>query len=415
MPKLTKKFIDALEFTDSGQPVFWDDALPGFGVRVNATCKTFIVTRRVNGRLKKAVIGRYGVYTVDAARDEARQILLDMTHGTDPTEEKERKKKALVTLADVAETYLRDRPLKPASIKDIQKHLHTTFADWQKMPVAKITRQMVLTRFRQASEKGPAQANLAFRNLRALLNFAKAFYRIEGDESLLKENPVNVLSDARIWHNIKPKSRKIPLEKIGQAYNFLIQEREAPGRTPDAGSLASALVFMMLTGCRRLEAFSLKWCAVDFKKRTWRIADPKNNRPITLPLSSQALELLASLPRPGKYVFHSEAAKAGFVNSPQKITRRLSECIDTTVSCHDMRRSFVSVAAACNIEFVRVKLLLNHRTGDDVTLHHYSETDNLSWLEPEIQRIGDYIERAAMLAQNKVIDLDMRRANEKQN
>src|SRR5678810_1266817 len=68
----------------------WDSELKGFGLRVTPQGKlSFVVQGRVGtaGRASPTVrltIGPYGVFTVDQARDVARERLRDMRMGIDP-------------------------------------------------------------------------------------------------------------------------------------------------------------------------------------------------------------------------------------------------------------------------------------------------------------------------------------------
>jgi len=78
--KLTKSAIDRLVYRNTGnsQDIRWDDALPGFGVRVYPTGKkSFVLSYRVNGRKHLMVVGRYGITTLNEARKKAKQILAD--------------------------------------------------------------------------------------------------------------------------------------------------------------------------------------------------------------------------------------------------------------------------------------------------------------------------------------------------
>src|SRR5437868_15137077 len=72
--KLTKSVIDALEPT-SKDKIYWDAALPGFGVKVTPKGrKVFIALYRVRGgksRLRKYTIGAYGKLTLHHARATA--------------------------------------------------------------------------------------------------------------------------------------------------------------------------------------------------------------------------------------------------------------------------------------------------------------------------------------------------------
>ncbi|MFG1268771.1 Arm DNA-binding domain-containing protein [Xanthobacter sp. DSM 14520] len=76
MEKITKRRLDALNPSKVGiqgsEQFLWDGELRGFGVRVSpAGLKSFIVQyRSPEGRHRRTVIGRYGLMTVEQAREE---------------------------------------------------------------------------------------------------------------------------------------------------------------------------------------------------------------------------------------------------------------------------------------------------------------------------------------------------------
>jgi hypothetical protein len=62
-----------------------DDKVIGFAVRTTKNgFKSFIAEGRVNGRMRRFVIGSVERWTVADARNKARQILADMDQGVDP-------------------------------------------------------------------------------------------------------------------------------------------------------------------------------------------------------------------------------------------------------------------------------------------------------------------------------------------
>jgi hypothetical protein len=89
MAKLTKSYIDKLKPPATGYALHWCEQDRGFALRVTATGKqTFIVQGRVNGKELRITIGPYGVFTVDQARDAAREYLRSMRLGVDPRDAK---------------------------------------------------------------------------------------------------------------------------------------------------------------------------------------------------------------------------------------------------------------------------------------------------------------------------------------
>jgi integrase len=409
MSKLTKSIVESLYLPESGQKFIWDTELKGFGIRLTPTVKTYIVQSRVNGKNKRVTIGKHGPFTVQQARDKARDLLRAMSSGVNPQDEKKRKHAESVTLKDVVKSYISDRSLKPRTISDIHTHMQRSFNDWQNKRLVDITRNMVLVRFRELSESSKAQANQAFRILRSILNYARATFRPD-DKPILPENPVQILSDAKVWNTVKPKNRRVATDKVGHAWNAVQEFRDDPVQTLASRSVADAVAFAMLTGARRNEVLELTWDRVDLEQNTWHLPDPKNHNPVTFPLSSQARELIDQRPRINEYVFANPATKTGHVQEPKGTMKKISEKCGSTISIHDLRRTFRAIAGECGIELYKTKLLMNHKLNQDVTISAYTETSDLRYLQPEIQKIGDWIERQGKIAASeKVVDLDQAR------
>lgn len=405
MPKLTKSRVDALPAPPSGQKIHWDTELRGFGVRITAGgAKSYIAQGRVNGHTRRVTLAPVNLLGVDEARVRARRALLEMHDGVDPNAKKKRTAAQEVTLRQIMEDYLKRKrtrhgALKQSSKESIERTVKARFGDWLDKPVASITRAACGKRFEQISNTAPGQANLSFRYLRALLNWARETYATdEGDYPLLPVNPVTQMfrKGTAHWNPEKPRETLIPLDKIGQVW-ALLEDRRSPDRQNAATCTSADLVaFMLLTGTRIGEARSLMWQQVkldDNPVPTLHLADTKNHNPVTLPLSTALHSLLQSryerrTPR-NPYVFPARSGR-GHMKDVRGMMEKVSEVAGQHLSPHDLRRTFLAIAYECGVEMWRAELLTNH-IPNTVTLRHYTETSNLRYLAPETQKISDWI------------------------
>ena len=195
MPSLhfTKRAIEAISPPESGQVLYRDTGLRGFGLRVGSQSKVFIVEGQVNRRTKRVTIGRADVISVDAARKRALAILSDMAMGKNPNDERGRAK---LTFEQAFNAFLKARDsLAPHTVDHYRRAMTLYLTDWRKKPLSEITRQMVLARHQRIAKlHGKATANNAMRQLRSIYNFTAAAH----DE--FPPNPVAILTQARAWY-----------------------------------------------------------------------------------------------------------------------------------------------------------------------------------------------------------------------
>lgn len=409
--KLTKSYIDRIK-PEAKDTFHWDSDVKGFGLRCTPKGKiTFIVQGRVAGTSKEAriTIGAFGVFTVDQARDAAREHLRTMRKGSDPRAIKRQDAAMQVTLSEVCDAYV-NRPgkLKDSSKRTIERHVQTTFEAWQSKPVTAITEAMCRSRYNEILTKGlrgdrvggsPGQANQAFSVLSALLNYAARQHKRADGTPLIPFNPVDGLKDHRA--RLKPRTRRIIDNRIGAVW-LALHEWRAVAAQPDTMTALDMVCFLMLTGLRLTEASSLRWDQVSLEDGYFHLPNPKNGNAVSMPLSTQAMILLRERPRveANPYVFASSSTGT-HMKDPRALWEKLTKVAGNTISAHDLRRSYTNIALRqCRIEKFRVDLLTNHVTTD-VTSMHYFDTTNLQWLEPEAQKIADFLDEQAAVAKGE--------------
>lgn len=418
MPSLTKTFIDDVPAPDAGYKIHWDDTVMGFGLRVTERGrKTFVAQGRVRGLPVCFTIGTYGVYTPKTARDAAQVVLQKMREGVDPREARRRERRPDVpTLRQIANEYMaRPGKLKNSSKSQIERHVVTTFKDKQHRPITEITEGYCIERYEHLRDHGlhgdrkggsPGQANQSHAILKALLNFA--IRKRRG----IDKNPCDAVThDDRV--TLAARTAYIKPTKIGTVWNWLTEHRAQAYTQLDMGRF-DLVMFLMWTGCRLSEAATLEWTNVNLDEGWWHLPDPKNRNPIWLPLSTQAIAMLKvrrkEVPQNVRWVFQSDRSKSGHLEDPRDLWQQITTLAGEKISAHDLRRSFTNYAfMELNIDYHKVELLTGHRPTS-VTLRHYTETSRLERLQPEVQKIADWIEmKAAISAGNNVIELPTRK------
>lgn len=69
--------------------IYFDHRMPGFGLKITkADHRTFILRRRFNGTDRTLKIGDVGSWTIEMAREHARELVVKGDKGIDPQIEK---------------------------------------------------------------------------------------------------------------------------------------------------------------------------------------------------------------------------------------------------------------------------------------------------------------------------------------
>src|SRR4051812_35725947 len=89
--RLTDQMVRNARARDGKQTFVWDGQVRGFGLRVTpAGAKSFVCQHRVTGQTRRVTIGSYPDWTVQAAREIAKDLKRDMDLGRDPNAERDK-------------------------------------------------------------------------------------------------------------------------------------------------------------------------------------------------------------------------------------------------------------------------------------------------------------------------------------
>jgi len=415
---LTEKTLAAIEGTD--KLVFhWDTNLAGFGLYVKGKARNYVVKGRVHGEQVMYTMGKCVLYkSVKAAREEAKELLQNMSKGINPKKEKEALKTAAIadkkkdiTLSDILKSYLAERPnLKESSRKFYQLMLDTYLEDWKDRPIREIDYQDVKERHLFLSKKveipskvekkkrtekkkirrnGPGVANSAMKTMRVLFNHA-----ISEHPEIISANPVNRL---KTWNELKPRTGYLAEGQLPAWYKAV---EASMNLIP-----SNVLLLLLFTGLRsKSEGFGLMWTDVDLEGKVMNFRDTKNGTDLELPITSKVAELLERMKslRQNKFVFPSPVSHklpdgkivTGHVKDVLDELTKINEVAGVEITPHDLRRTFTTIAESLDISPYTIKALVNHSekkasdvTGGYIQIPLERKRKALQMIEDEIMRI----------------------------
>ena len=282
-----------------------------------------------------------------------------------------------------------------------------------------------------------AAADNCMRTLRAVLN-----YQFEDEEGgTLYANPVTVLSSKKkkAWFKVERRQTRLKNSDLPAWY------KTVDGL--DNSIMRDYLLFLLFTGLRRQEAATLKWKQVDFQEGCFTLTGgltgvTKNKQIHSLPLSdylhkllkdrqeglkTELVEAKAALVDAGKlslkdhqaahsrvvlaesrlaspYVFPGEG-KTGFIVEPKRAIDNVTANTGITFSCHDLRRTFASLAESLDLSRYTIKALLNHKQADDDVTGGYIVLD-INRLRDAMQKITNALQERIRTQHGQVIQMN---------
>jgi integrase len=332
--------------------IAWDDAMPGFGLRLRGDKKTWVIQYRIGQQQRRESLGALSKVTLEAARTIARTRFAQVQLGTDPGAEKAKAREtanaAVLTLGTVAARYLdaKKDTLRPSTFNGASRHLLVHFAPLAARPLAEIKRAEVAARLQEViKEYGRTAAARARSTLSSLFVWALG-------EGLCENNPTIGTND--------------PLANVDNSRDRVLSDTELVKVWNACGDDAFGRIvkLLILTGCRRDEIGSLRWSEIDGNVMTVAAERSKNRRAHCLTLPAMALDILRSVPRrDGRdYVFGQHGggyARWGW--HTKALRERLGDMPAWTL--HDLRRTFRTGLGRLGIPSHVAELAINHTRG----------------------------------------------------
>ena len=173
---LTEKQIAHAKAAPSGKrAMLWDAITPSLALRItDKGHKSFVIQRRVNGRMVKLTLGEYPALKLVDAREKAREALSEMTRGIDPRQTQPRRVTATGLRRDsfeaAVETYIKrevEKNRRPRTQDEIVRPLRKLVPQWGTLPLSEIGPQEILAVLDDIVDAGtPVAANRTYSVLR---------------------------------------------------------------------------------------------------------------------------------------------------------------------------------------------------------------------------------------------------------
>ena len=394
--KLTKSLLDRSEPVAAGTRVLlFDSELPGFGVRITPSGKTFFVQYRAgSGRSapkRRLSLGQFGTLTIEQARKMAREALADAALGGDPARAK-KTDRLVPTLTALGADFLADIEArrKPATAREYArlwtKHVVPALG---KRRVGEVTAADV-ARLHRGMRSTPYGANRVLSLLGSFFAYAQRqglrakrenpAHEIEPYRERARERFLTPAEIARLGEALAraeavglpvPDSLRSRARGMSAARRQkLTGRRRGPYKRKSTTTVprpanpfaVAAIRFLLLTGWREREALTLRWADLDMERGTATLSDTKTGRSIRV-LGAPARLLISELPRieGSPFVFPGATVDKPIVeiNRVWYAARAAAGLPD--VRLHDLRHSFASVTASSGGSLLMIGKLLGHR------------------------------------------------------
>ena len=321
-----------------GQTLHWDTEVKGFALRVTpGGAKSFLLDYRAEGLQRRITLGSYPDWSVNAARQAAKDLKREVDQGHDPMG-KRHADRAAATLQDLWERY---------EVEHLPRNAARSQADersmWKKIILPRLGKMRLATidhdiidSFHQdiTNVRGtPVRANRTVEVLRKAFNLAIRWNWCERNPaSGVRKNPE------------EKRSRYLDKTEIAGLARALNEHSEPMS--------ANAIKLLMLTGARRGEVLGATWAMFDLENGIWTkpSAHTKQRRLHRVPLSGPALRLLGEM----KDVATQKARKDGVSLNPYVFPGADGKPLT------DIKRTWVSV---CRKAALAVQVEKKGRTG----------------------------------------------------
>ena len=367
--RFTDRTVQSLS-TDRTQADFWDDLVPGLGVRVSGLTgrKTFVIRYRKDGRRPRFKLGTYPILSLKKARDVAKRKLARVQLGEDPASDRQERREAR-TVGELVDEYMEKHAKKNQRESTWKEDERTLKRDvlprLNRRTVESVTRTDVIDVLEPIlGREAPVLCN----RTRSVMHRVFEFAVVRG---YIENNPVTRVKPLAVE---KPRRRKLRPSEIRQLWKALEAEPT---------QIAAVYKLILLTAQRPGQVCGLRW--PDLEDGWWYVSEEqdKTGNPHRVPLSKQALAELeavrAETPewdvRP--WAFPARRGGGHLRNlwySADRIRQRMDGEHWTP---HDLRRTAATLMRSeCKVPRIVIAKVLNHADRGVTAIYEQSSYDD---------------------------------------
>jgi integrase len=344
--------------------VFWDDSLPGFGVRLrgdHTNCsRGWLAQYRVGAVQRRERLGDVRKVRIEDARKAARKLFAQAELGVDPAAERAKARIGTMTLGAIADRYLASKHdvLRPNSYRAAVRYLNKHWRPLRDRSLDTIKRAEIAARLQDlVKAHGRAAAARARIHLSAMFTWAMG-------EGLADVNIVTGTNDP-LNGSVQVRERALSDAELKAVWQTCIDD-----------DFSRIVQLLLLTGCRRDEIGSLEWSEVDLTAGVLTIPGrrTKNGRQLTQKLSEPALNILRSTPRrAGRAHVFGKVGKGftGMSHGLHKFQARMAAAGNSVPhwSLHDCRRTMRSGLGRLAVAPHVAELAIGHQKAGLVAVY----------------------------------------------